>query len=595
MKRNITFQEANQRFIDQGRNDIQLCEDGYEGWNKKSKFYDLIEKDYFYSIPVNVFRQKSCHPVRSKEKYKQSMLETYGVDNPSKSEKINQKRKQTNLEKYGVEHCLQSEIVKDKSKQTNIEKYGVENPKQSKLIQEKCKQTNLEKYGVEYPVQNINIKEKIKQTMMEKYSVEYSLQSESLKEKIKQTMLNTYGVEYPIQNINIKSKMKQTNLDRYGIESPIKLWSIKEKSKQTMLKKYGVQHHMETNVSKNKLKQTMIKKYGAEYYSQVNAKKVFGTNTTIPQWLDNQLDPKPSILTIHRYFKNKKDYINEEDLNNFIKNYKENKTSLEILGENLFNSKHFNCKVQNTNLIYRPDFKLSETIFVNVDGLYWHSEEQKDKNYHFEMRKHFEENNLRIFQFHENEIKTKSHIVKSIVNNSLGLTKHKIFARKCEIKPVSHKEAILFLNNNHLMCSTTAKHVGLYFQNQLVSILSYKEKKNICKIERFCNLVGHNIPGSFSRLLKHIERNCLKSSTIEIHNWVDLRYGTGNHLSTKGFKLIKETIGWKWTDCYETYNRLKCKANMDERKLTELQHAEELGWFRVYDAGQRLFVKTIIN
>jgi len=32
---------------------------------------------------------------------------------------------------------------------------------------------------------------------------------------------------------------------------------------------------------------------------------------------------------------------------------------------------------------------------------------------------------------------------------------------------------------------------------------------------------------------------------------------------------------------------------MDDRKLSEKKHAEELGWFKIYDAGQRLF-KIII-
>ena len=108
-------------------------------------------------------------------------------------------------------------------------------------------------------------------------------------------------------------------------------------------------------------------------------------------------------------------------------------------------------------------------------------------------------------------------------------------------------------------------------------------------------MVNHNIIGGFSKLLKHIERDYLKPSTTEIHNWVDLRYGLGEHLETKGFKLIKDTLGWKWTDYTDTFNRLKCKANMDNRKLTENQHAEELKWYKIYDAGQRLYVKDLVK
>jgi hypothetical protein len=38
-----------------------------------------------------------------------------------------------------------------------------------------------------------------------------------------------------------------------------------------------------------------------------------------------------------------------------------------------------------------------------------------------------------------------------------------------------------------------------------------------------------------------------------------------------------------------TYNRLQCTANMDSRKLSEKEHAVELGWSRIYDAGQRFY------
>ena len=43
----------------------------------------------------------------------------------------------------------------------------------------------------------------------------------------------------------------------------------------------------------------------------------------------------------------------------------------------------------------------------------------------------------------------------------------------------------------------------------------------------------------------------------------------------------------------QTYNRLRCRANMDNRKLSEKEYSEELGWERIYDAGQRLYIKSL--
>ena len=123
--------------------------------------------------------------------------------------------------------------------------------------------------------------------------------------------------------------------------------------------------------------------------------------------------------------------------------------------------------------------------------------------------------------------------------------------------------------------------------------MSYRQSKTVMKIERFCSKLDFSVQGGFSKLLSYIETNCMGSSIKEIHNWVDLRYGTGKHLVNKGFVMTKETLGWKWTDGYQTFNRLSCRANMDHRRLSEKEHAKEFGWYRIYDAGQRLYVKNV--
>ena len=180
------------------------------------------------------------------------------------------------------------------------------------------------------------------------------------------------------------------------------------------------------------------------------------------------------------------------------------------------------------------------------------------------------------------------------VSNKLGKCSIKLMARKTTIKTVSQLEAKVFLNENHLMGSVNARHIGLHDkEDKLVAILSYKRRKNAMNIERYCSLVNCSISGGFSKLISYLENNCLTPEITEIHNWVDLRYGTGVHLLTKEFTQRTETLGWSWTNGASTFNRLKCRANMDARKLPEKKHAEELGWYRIYDAGQRLYVKSL--
>jgi hypothetical protein len=275
--------------------------------------------------------------------------------------------------------------------------------------------------------------------------------------------------------------------------------------------------------------------------------------------------------------------------------YRRSLSALEAATEKLLGTIHYNKKPKQIKSLYRPDFKLNEHTFVNVDGLFWHSEQQKDKWYHYNLRKEFEDNNLGIFQFREDEIRDKPQIVKSIIANAIGKTYNKIHARKCVVKKVVQQKAAKFLSDNHLLGSISAKHLGLYYEEQLISLLSFKQKKHVCRIERFCSILDTNVIGGFSKLLNFLEQNCLNPRITEIQTWVDLRHGTGKHLSTKGFVRVKDTLGWKWTDNKNTFIRTQYWAHANEKKLSQQQHVNELGWSKIYDAGQRLWIKKMFT
>ena len=239
----------------------------------------------------------------------------------------------------------------------------------------------------------------------------------------------------------------------------------------------------------------------------------------------------------------------------------------------------------------KPDFKLSEDIYLEADGIYWHSELVVDDPYsHFKRRELFEKYGKRLFQFREDEINFKPEIVKSIVANAMNKTPNRFFARKC-ILSLDFASASFF-EQNHLMGKTSATGVCLKFNLEVVAAVSFKVLKNELHVSRFCTKTFTSVVGSFSRLLKEaIRLSGLTQGTII--NFVDLRYGTGKHLLKKGFNLESITLGWNWTDGVKTYNRLRCRANMDERNLTQAEHAKELGWYKIYDAGQAKYVKPL--
>lgn len=461
--RKISFEEARNKFIEKGRTDIELLEEGYTSFRNKAKFLDLLSGEVFEAIAKSVYYQDSSSPTRAKEE-----------------------RKQTNLKKYG-------------------------------------------------------------------------------------NVCSVHG--------NTEAAMK-----------------VKKKIEDTCLRKHGVKTPASSEQTKTTRNNTIKEKYNVDNISQLRKKTVLETGEFVEDWLSKQPDPKPSsyqsfgAMFLFGLKSNNKQSFSIEELNLFLEKFREHKTKLEILGEQLFGLFHFNKK-PHESLSYRPDFKLNGTIFCNVDGLYWHSEKQKDKKYHFEMRKKFEDNSLSIFQFREDEIVNRSKIIKSIISARLGQISQKVFARNCIVQNITQKEADKFLNQNHLMGTIKAKHLGLKNKKgETVSVMSYKTfNTGECKIERFCSNLDTVVVGGFSKLLSNIKKKEI-DKIKEIHYWVDLRYGTGNHLRTFGFEPTKETLGWKWTDGINTFNRLQCRANMDDRNLSEKDHAAEKGWYRIYDAGQRLWV-----
>jgi len=241
---------------------------------------------------------------------------------------------------------------------------------------------------------------------------------------------------------------------------------------------------------------------------------------------------------------------------------------------------------------YRPDFKLkNKEIYIDVDGLYIHAATKK-KKYHIEKGAVFSKCNIKLFQFYENEIRDKEPIVVSMIKNSLGQSKT-IGARSLEVRSVQNETAKKFIADNHLMGTISGvKNIALTNTNgEIFSIILYKKYKSGIDISRFATKCGYSIAGGLSRLLKHIEN---RENPEFIQSFVDLRYSDGHSLERIGFKRESITLGWKWTDGKNTFNRLYCMANMDERNLTEKEYAKEKKLLKLYDAGQAKYIKSYL-
>ena len=135
---------------------------------------------------------------------KNLMVEKYGTDNYMKTEEGKQKLKEIINKTFSK----RKEEIIQKRKQTWTEKYGVDNPSKAQKIKDKKAQTCLKNYGVKNGPQNEGVKNQIKQTFIEKYGGN-PLSKCSIKEinELLQSVLLSIGIQKPVCWISMDVKI----------------------------------------------------------------------------------------------------------------------------------------------------------------------------------------------------------------------------------------------------------------------------------------------------------------------------------------------------------------------------------------------------
>ena len=144
--------------------------------------------------------------------------------------------------------CMKnSKEIKEKFKQTNLKKYGVENPSQSKYIQNIIKRNNLKKHGVIHTQQLKEVREKQKKTNFDRYGVNYIKQLNYLKETKKILKSNEKFNDF------LKTKTIQKAADELGINETTIRRYIKKYNTQYLKTKSSFELEMEEFLKENNI------------------------------------------------------------------------------------------------------------------------------------------------------------------------------------------------------------------------------------------------------------------------------------------------------------------------------------------------------
>ena len=420
--------------------------------------------------------------------------------------------------------------------------------------------------------------------------------------KKKETNFKKTGFTHNFSNPENREKAKKTCLKKYGKEFSFQSKNNKEKSKKIILKKYGVD-----NVSKNKEIKKRIKE------RMLLAKKNFFIKNILPKGytlIDYNLKeniklkcPKEHIFECQKQLilKRKKAKHNCCVVCNPLNSYSSHKSSYENELAKFIKENYSGNVIKNTQKIlqtkeldvYIPKRKLA----FEFNGLYWHNELKKNKEYHLDKTNECENLDIHLIHIYEDDWLYKNDIVKSRILNLLGKSE-RIFARKCIIKNVKKKDSNLFLENNHIQDKCNSKYnYGLYYKDKLVSLITFGKsrfEKNKMELIRFCNLQNKTIIGGASKLFNHFLKE--NENVKEVVSYADRSWSLGNLYKQLKFKEISKTI----PNYYYIINGIRenrfafrkselIKQGFSKDK-TEKEIMFDRGLYRIYDSGNLKYV-----
>ena len=306
-----------------------------------------------------------------------------------------------------------------------------------------------------------------------------------------------------------------------------------EKRKRTNMSKYGVENAFQSEYIKNKIKETNTLKYGVSHPKQKNITnyKDLNKDFIIKNFVkDGYIDFK----AIEKYFN-----ISHKKFNRLCKEYDLIDTNhINSKWENnLFNSINVNNKIHNDRCLIKPleldivipDYKLA----IECDGIYWHCNNIHESGYHVNKTIKAYKKGYQLFHIFENE---NIEIWKSMINNKLKLNK-KIYARRCCVKYVNCEDSKNFLNNNHIEGYKNSEiNLGLYYNGNLMQIMTFNKFNNVYILNQFCSLLNITVIGGCSKLLNYFIKNYNPINIIAVCN---LRYSLGSVYKILGFEFIK--------------------------------------------------------
>lgn len=506
-----------------------------------------------------------------------------------KSNSINgqEKARATFKEKYGVEHALQNPSILQKMFATNELKHGVPIVSQKKEIYEKSQATKLEKYGYTSQWQDpIRYQQHVDRVAI---NLGYTAGQFSNVMQIPEIFQKAQENQYTNKEYTLPSGK---TVIIQGYESVVLDLLLKVYNENLLTFKTAYQYDIE-----GKTDELYMYFPDFEIFNVVIEVK---SQYTLITDLNKNLSKFSGVVT------------NGKDLTVFVTNKDGSYNS--ILPYNyyteLFYSElvklNINCKKLSLVGNYNYDLLIEDRklLIKYVDPRFM-SEEFTGRNYLMTLQNEANVLGYTILFFDVFSLKEKFYQILEFVKYKCNISAFKVYARQCTVKLAPNNEARDLYDKMHLQGFTTASyHVGLYYNNTLVSCMSFSKYRpgigknrgdNAYELSRFATL--GNVVGAASKLLSHF-KTVYRPKLI--YSFSDNMYSTGEIYRTLGFiqenAIVKPSYKYSEmfnTELYHRFTFSKSKLtvfdNYDESK-SESQIMKEAGYLRLYDAGKKTWI-----
>lgn len=405
----------------------------------------------------------------------------------------------------------------------------------------------------------------------------------SIMQKRKESLEKHYGKNNgsPFSIQKVQDKVKNTIIERYGVDNPYKLDKVKKKRKE-IARNSSIAHHKELGYDIEYLPdRKILVKNGCKIHGDIIVTRSEFWNRTKPDRRNHTI-----LCPICNPERNK-----ETSIETLIKNILQ-ECNVEFIEHDRHTLKE---SIHKELDFYIPTKKIA----IECNGLWWHSGDEAKKN-HLEKKNACKDLGIQLLSFWEDEINFKTDIVEDLIKSKLGAQKKRIYARACEVRSVSFKDASSFLNENHLQGNVNSSiRIGLFYGNELVQIMTFgKLRKNLAsnskegsyELYRLCSKIGLQIIGGASKLLAHFKRE-IDWKEIISYSFDDI--SNGSVYKSLGFELEKWCgqgysyfNGAKW---HYRINRYNLRKDRIRDLLLENETADHclkrLGYVKCWNSG----------